>query len=146
MRRAADGWHGVLDIGSVEHRIWSKEPLAAGAYYSAELPLDGDFEPRAHAARRLWRAMNGRAAGPAFYQLSKQRRERLSSALRAVDGHSAGGTYCNIANALFAKKLVLNRASKTHDLRSRAIRLVQSGLALVRGSYRKLLRPRRRDQ
>ncbi|MCG2633173.1 DUF2285 domain-containing protein [Bradyrhizobium sp. WYCCWR 13023] len=37
------------------------------------------------------------------------------------------------------------RAWKTHDLRNRTIRLVQGGLALMRGIYRKLLRPGRRD-
>ena len=78
MRRAADGWHAVLRIGAVDHRVWSKDPPVLGASYAAELPFDGDFGARAYAARRLWRAMNGRAPGPAFHQLSKQRRERLS--------------------------------------------------------------------
>ena len=35
--------------------------------YAVELPLDDDFEVRAHAARRLWRALNGRAPGPPFH-------------------------------------------------------------------------------
>lgn len=144
--RAADGWHAVLRIGSVEHRIWSKQPLTAGAHYAAELPLDSDFEARAHAATRLWRAMNGRAPGPAFHRLSKQRRERLCAALRAVAAYFAGATYRSIAEALFGEKHIPDRAWKTHDLRSRTIRLVQSGLALVRGGYRKLLRPGRRDE
>ncbi|MGY8632670.1 DUF2285 domain-containing protein [Bradyrhizobium sp. 14AA] len=144
--RAADGWHLVLHIGSAEHRIWSKQPLTAGTYYAAELPLDRDFEARAHAATRLWRAMNGRAPGPAFRRLSKQRRERLCAALRAVAAYLAGATYRSIAEALFGEKRIPDRAWKTHDLRSRTIRLVQSGLALVRGGYRKLLRPGRRDE
>ncbi|WP_245284290.1 DUF2285 domain-containing protein [Bradyrhizobium sp. WSM2254] len=144
--RAADGWHAVLRIGSVEHRIWSKQPLTAGTYYAAELPLDRDFEARAHAATRLWRAMNGRAPGPAFHRLSKQRRERICAALRAVAAYFAGATYRSIAEALFGEKRMPDRVWKTHDLRSRTIRLVQSGLALVRGGYRKLLRPGRGDE
>ncbi|MFB6418697.1 DUF2285 domain-containing protein [Bradyrhizobium tunisiense] len=144
--RAADGWHAVLRIGSVEHRIWSKKPLTAGAHYAAELPLDSGFEARAHAATRLWRAMNGRAPGPAFHRLSKQRRERLCAALRAVAAYFAGATYRSIAEALFGEKRMPDRVWKTHDLRSRTIRLVQSGLALVRGGYRKLLRPGRGDE
>lgn len=144
--RAADGWHAVLRIGSVEHRIWSKQPLTAGAHYAAELPIDRDFEARAHAATRLWRAMNGRAPGPAFHRLSKQRRVRLCAALRAVAAYFAGATYRSIAEALFGEKRIPDRAWKTHDLRSRIIRLVRSGLALVRGGYRKLLRPGRRDE
>lgn len=146
MCRAADGWHAVLRIGSVDHRIWSKQPLTAGAHYAAELPLDGDLEARAHAAARLWRAMNGRAPGPAFRRLSKQRRERLCAALRAVAAYFAGATYRSIAEALFGEKRIPVRAWKTHDLRGRTIRLVQSGLAFVRGGYRKLLRPERRDE
>ena len=146
MRRAVDGWHAVLRIGSVDHRIWSKEPPLLGASYAAELPFDGDLEVRAYAARRLWRAMNGRAPGPAIHQLSKQRRERLGAAIRALDAHSVGSSYRTIAETLFGKKRIPDRAWKTHDLRNRTIRLVQGGLALMRGGYRKLLRPERRDE
>lgn len=144
--RAADGWHAVLRIGSVEHRIWSKQPLTAGAHYAAELPLDSSFEARAHAATRLWRAMNGRAPGPAFHRMSKQRRERLCAALRAVAAHFAGATYRSIAEALFGEKRIPDRAWKTDHLRSRTIRLVKSGLAFVRGGYRELLRAKRKDK
>ncbi len=49
-RHAADGWHAVLRIGAVDHRVWSKAPLVVGAHYVAELPLDGDFDERAYAA------------------------------------------------------------------------------------------------
>ncbi|MCP3406186.1 DUF2285 domain-containing protein [Bradyrhizobium sp. CCGB01] len=146
VRRAADGWHAVLRIGAVDHRVWSKDPPMLGASYAAELPFDGDLEARTYAARRLWRAMNGRASGPAFRQLSKQRRERLSAAIRALDAHSAGGSYRIIAEALFGKKRIPDRAWKTHDLRNRTVRLVQGGLALMRGGYRKLLRPGSRDE
>lgn len=146
VRRAVDGWHAVLRIGAVYHRIWSKEPPLLGASYAAELPFDRDFDARAYAARRLWRAINGRAPGPAFHQVSKQRRERLSAAIRARDARTAGGSYRTIAEALFGKKRIPERAWKTHDLRNRTVRLVQGGVALVRGGYRKLLRPGRRDK
>ncbi|MCK1350593.1 DUF2285 domain-containing protein [Bradyrhizobium sp. CW7] len=146
VRRAADGWHIVLRIGATDHRVWSKEPPVVGASYAAELPFNGDLEARAYAARRLWRAMNGRAPGPAFHKLSKQRRERLSDALRALDARRAGSSYRTVAEALFGKKRIPERAWKTHDLRNRTVRLVKGGLALVRGGYRKLLRPGRRDE
>jgi hypothetical protein len=146
MRRASDGWHAILRLGAVEHRVWLKEPPTIGANYVAELPFDGDFDARAFAARRLWRAMNGRTPGPAFHELSKQRRERLSAAIRALDARNSGGTYRSIAEALFGKKRIPDRAWKTHDLRNRTIRLVQSGLELMRGGYRSLLRPERRDK
>lgn len=146
MRHASDGWHAVLYVGAVEHRVWLKEPPTIGANYAAEVPFDGDFDARAYAARRLWRAMNGRTPGPAFHELSKQRRERLSAAIRALDARNSGGTYRSVAEALFGKKRVPDRAWKTHDLRNRTIRLVQGGLALMRGGYRELLRPRRKDK
>ncbi|WP_349509932.1 DUF2285 domain-containing protein [Bradyrhizobium sp. LTSP857] len=114
--------------------------------YTAVLPLDSDFEVRAHAARRLWRAINGRAPGPAFHELSAQRRERLVLAVRALDGRMDDGTYRAIAEVLFGRKRVPERAWKTHDLRNRTIRLVQSGVALVRGGYRELLRQSRRKK
>jgi hypothetical protein len=38
------------------------------------------------------------------------------------------------------------RAWKTHDLRSRTIRLMQSGFALMRGGYQDLLRYGRKDK
>jgi len=114
--------------------------------YTAVLPLDSDFEVRAHAARRLWRAINGRAPGPAFHELSPQRRERLALAVRALDGRMDDGTYRAIAEVLFGKKRIPERAWKTHDLRNRSIRLVQSGLALMRGGYRELLRQSRRKK
>ena len=55
-------------------------------------------------------------------------------------------TYRAIAEGLFGKKRIPDRAWKTHDLRNRTIRLVQSGLALMRGGYRELLRSKRRDK
>jgi hypothetical protein len=117
-----------------------------GADYVAVLPFDGNFDARVHAARRLWRALNGRTAGPTFQELSKQRRERLGAAIRAIDARAANSTYRAIAEALFGQRRVPDRAWKTHDLRNRTIRLVQSGLALMRGGYLELLRPKRKDK
>ncbi|WP_349517421.1 DUF2285 domain-containing protein [Bradyrhizobium lablabi] len=142
MRRASDGWHAILRVGGVEHRVWLKEPPATGVNYVAELPFDGDFEARAYAARRLWRATRGRTPGPAFHQLSKQRRGRLSAAIRALDARATGSTYRALAEVFFGEKRIPDRAWKTHDLRNRTIRLVQRGLALMRGGYRGLLRPK----
>ena len=145
-RQASDGWHVLLRIRGLEHRLWLKEPLLVGSSYAAELPLDVDFEIRAHAARRLWRALNGRATGPAFHELSPQRRQRLALALRALDASVEGNSYRAIAEVLFGAKRIPERAWKTHDLRNRTVRLVQSGLALMRGGYRELLRQARRKK
>jgi hypothetical protein len=144
MRRSSDGWHAVLRFRGTEHRLWLKDPPTIGAGYIVELPFDDDFEVRAYASRRLWRAINGHAPGPAFHDLSVQRRERFALALRALDGRSSGNTYRAIADGLFGARRIPERDWKTHDLRNRTIRLVQSGLALMRGGYRELLRFRRR--
>ena len=146
MRRASDGWHAILRLGAVEHRVWLKEPPAIGANYVVELPLDGNFDERAYAARRLWRARQGPSPAPLFHQLPKPRRARLRAAIRARDARAAASTYRVIAEHLFGKKRIPDRAWKTHDLRNRTIRLVQSGLALMRGGYRELLRPKRKDK
>lgn len=146
LRRASDGWHAVLRIRGTEHRLLLTEPPTMSTSYAAVLPLDSDFEVRAHAAHSLWRAINGHAPGPPFHELSPQRRERLVLAVRALDGRTDGGTYRAVAEVLFGKSRIPERAWKTHDLRNRTIRLVQSGLALMRGGYRELLRYRRRQK
>jgi len=145
IRQASDGWHVLLRIRGIEHRLWLREPPVADSAYAAELPFDNDLEIRAHAVRRLWRALNGRAAGPTFHEPSPQRRQRLALALRALDARAEGNSYRTIAEGLFGATRIPERAWKTHDLRNRTIRLVQSGFALMRGGYRALLRqPRRR--
>ena len=146
IRQASDGWHVLLRIRDVEHRLWLKEPPVADAAYAAELVLDGDFEIRAHAARRLWLALNGRPAGPTFHGLSPQRRQRLALALRALDARIDGNSYREIAEGLFGTRYIPERAWKSDDLRNRTIRLVQTGLELMRGGYRELLRRARRKR
>jgi hypothetical protein len=141
IRQAPDGWHAVLRIEGVQHHLWLNEPPQRGASYAAELPLDSDFEIRAHASHRLWRAINGRPPGPAFHQLSAQRRERLAMALRALDAHVDGASYREIAEALYGRKRISEGPWKTSEFRSGTIRLVRAGLALMRGGYRGLLRP-----
>ncbi|MFX4899071.1 DUF2285 domain-containing protein, partial [Acinetobacter baumannii] len=70
LRQGPDGWHAVLRLQKVEHRVWFKEaPVVAGTY-AVELPLDPDFEFRADAGKRLWRALNGRPPGPPLHALS----------------------------------------------------------------------------
>jgi hypothetical protein len=146
IRHAPDGWHALLRMHGAEHRLWLKEPPLTTSTYAVELPLDGDFEMRAHAARRLWRELNGKPPGPPFHALSSQRRQRLALALRALDARMDGNTYRVIADVLFGAKRIPERAWKTHDLRNRTIRLVQSGFALMRGGYRELLRQSRRKK
>jgi hypothetical protein len=146
LRQAPDGWYAVLHLRGVEHRVWVREPPVIAKTYAIELPFDRDFELRAHAARRLWRALNDRPAGPPLHVFSAQRRRRLTLALRALDARMDGSTYREIAEVLFGARQIPERAWKTHDLRNRTIRLVQTGFALMRGGYRALLRPSARKE
>jgi hypothetical protein len=141
LRQGADGWHAVLHLQGVEHRVWLKEAPVAAVAYAVELRLDRDFEFRADAASRLWRALNGRPQRAPLHALSVHRRRRLALALRALDARMDGGTYREIAQVLFGAMRISERDWRTHDLRNRTIRLVQSGFALMRGGYRALLRP-----
>ena len=146
VRQAEDGWHILLRIRGIEHRLWLRESPVIGVSYAAELPFDDNFNARAYAARRLWRGLNGRGAGPAFQELSPQRRQRLMLALRALDARAEGNSYRVIAQGLFGAHRIPERSWKTHDLRNRTIRLVQRGYALMRGGYRELLRSSRRKK
>ena len=141
LRQGPDGWHVVLNLRGVEHRIWFKEAPVVAVTYAVELPFDRDFEFRADAGRRLWRVLNGRPPGAPLHSLSESRRRRLALALRALDARLDGSTYREIAEVLFGAEHISERDWRTHDLRNRTIRLVQSGFALMRGGYRALLRP-----
>ncbi|WP_316215134.1 DUF2285 domain-containing protein [Bradyrhizobium sp. SZCCHNR2035] len=134
----------MLPLGGGTHRLWlSTKPVKRVAYH-VELPLDEDFEARVRAAQRLWRALHNRSLGPTLDGLTPQQRARLALALRALDGHLDGASYRTIAEVLFGPARIPCQTWKTHDLRSRTIRLVQLGLRMMRGGYRDLLRPRRR--
>ena len=146
LREGPDGWHAVLYLRGVEHRVWLKEAPIVAVTYAVELPFDRDFDFRADAGRRLWRALNGRPLGAPLHVLSAQRRRRLTLALRALDARMDGSTYREIAEVLFGAGRISERGWRTHDLRNRTIRLVQSGFALMRGGYRALLRPKSRKK
>ena len=140
-RQGPDGWHAVLHLRGVEHRIWLKEAPIIAAAYSVEFPFDRDFEFRAVAGMRLWRGLNGRPQGAPPHAISAHRRRRIALALRASDARRDGATYREIAEIMFPSERISARDWGTHDLRNRIIRLAQTGLTLVRGGYRALLRP-----
>ena len=135
------------------HRLWLKEPPAtdcAALHERSNCHLDAVFErpragcPHSAVAELLSGACPGR--GRHFRAFLSKRRQRLALALRALDGRNEGNSYRVIAEVLFGESASRERAWKTHDLRNRTIRLVQRGLALMRGGYRDLLRqvaPRR---
>jgi hypothetical protein len=140
-RQGPDGWHAVLSLRGVEHRIWFKEAPIIAAAYTVELPLDRDFEFRAAAGTRLWRGLNGRPQGAPPHAISTYRRRRIALALRASDASTDGATYREIAEVLLPAQRITERDWETHEVRDQIKRLVKTGFALVQGGYRALLRP-----
>nr|WP_249804365.1 DUF2285 domain-containing protein [Bradyrhizobium sp. 193] len=84
----------------------------------------------------MWRAINGRPPGLPYHRLSAHRRERWGLILRAADGDLEGASYRGIAEVLLGRRLISERSWKTHELRSRTIRLVQTARTLIRGGCR----------
>jgi hypothetical protein len=112
---------------------------------AAVIPLDQNFATRAEAALRLWQSIGELSLDRASASLTPSRRRRLALLLRAVDAHLAHETYRAIAQGLFGERRLPPGSSwKTHDLRDRTIRLVRTGLQLMRGGYLKLLSHHRR--
>jgi hypothetical protein len=139
LRRADDGWHGLWRAGGTVYQFWlTEKPPDAAAAYTLTLPLDALFELRAHAARRLWRALHGRSPGRSFRAMPDQLRELHILTLRALDARQCGESYRTIAEALLGF-----HGTKTDwesdPRKNKARRLVASGQRMMRGGYRTLL-------
>ena len=141
LRHAPDGWHGVVALAGVTHRLYLPAIPAKRAPLSIELPLDANSGIRLQAAHRFWCAIEGRRLGASPLALTFERRRRFVLMMRALDAWLAGHSYREIAEGLFGAERVRGRSWKDHDLRSLTIRLVKNGIALMRGGYRALLRP-----
>jgi Uncharacterized conserved protein (DUF2285) len=140
-RHGPDGWHGILPLGGALHRVCLPIIPDGGSLFAVELRLDANFDIRLRAAHRFLSAIEGRRLSTPPLALPRQRRQRFILTIRALDAWLQGHSYRQIAEGLFGKEQVMGRSWRAHDLRSRIIRLVQSGLAMMRGGYRALLRP-----
>lgn len=137
-RQASEGEYVLLEYPPVQ--LWWTHGAQADKPLAVLLPLDETYPARAAAAEDLWRVFAGRPLSGRS-RLTRQRRERLILGLRALDGRQAGASYRVIASVLFgADRVPAGRAWKTHDLRSRTLRLVAEATALMKGGYLDLLR------
>lgn len=139
LRQADDGWHGLWQVDGVTHQFWFPDAaLDKAAFYVFRLAPDRFFDLRAHAARRLWRSLNGRTPGPDFRRMPSQLRQFHILSLRALDARLHGESYRAIAEILLGF-----RGDKTDwendPRRNRVRRLVTHGLAMMKGGYRPLL-------
>lgn len=142
-RDAEDGAHLIVRQDETIHQLWVPDPLENVAPLAAVIPLDATAPQRAEAGLRFWRLMaGGRLPTP---PTPIRRADRLVAALRALDGRLAGASYRAIAEALFDPSRIASEPWKTASLRDTVIRLARTGFAMMRGEYRNLLGPRRRD-
>jgi hypothetical protein len=90
------------------------------------------------AALRLWHALHGRSTRERG--ITRDQRRQLILRLRALDGHADRATLRDLARGLFGADHVPDGpAWKTHELRSRTLRLLATARAIRDGGYRKLL-------
>lgn len=139
-RDAEDGAH--LFVPSVEglQQLWVTAGTDARAPLAAIIPLDAMTANRAEAVVRFW---DSQTRGSSGRRRSRTRRlERLIAALQALDARLDGASYRAIAEAVFGPRRVADEAWKTSSLRDAVIRMARTGLALMRGGYRKLLKPK----
>lgn len=121
------------------HQFWLTETLPEmAAEFVVTLPLDALFELRAHAARRFWRALNGRNPGPAFRDMPSQLREFHTLSVRALDARQHGESYRTIAEVLLGFRGT-KEDWENDPRRNKARRLVAHAVYMMRGGYRLLL-------
>jgi hypothetical protein len=138
-RRDVDGVHALLTNGAQQHRLWFPTEVREGDPLICVLPMDEGAATGAQAALAFWRHVAGRRAAP---WRRDRRLDRSALALRALDGHAAGASYRALAEVLFGPQRVSCQAWKTSSVRDATIGLVRTGLSLMAGEYRRLLRLR----
>jgi hypothetical protein len=141
VRQEVDGGH--------EHTRWSS---AAGTHHliidrqddapqidAIVLPLDDAFEIRVDAARRFWRALNGRPVGQVYGALPRQSKLRHILNLRAHDGRRSGATQRGIAETLLTNESIASRDWRDHPSRHKVGAILRRANRLVASGYRDLL-------
>jgi hypothetical protein len=141
-RSDEQGVHSLLETGNQAIRLVRLNGLPAGVPLAALVPLDPDGPDRIGAIDRLLRALQGRLV-PDDRRLTPQQKRRQRHMLQATDGHRSGATYREIAEVIYGFERIRAEHWKTSALRDSVIGLVESGLAMIAGGYRQLLRHRR---
>ncbi len=134
-----DGRHVVLPDHDGAHRLWLRG-VRPDVPMAALVPLDDDVLLRITGLLRLRRRLDGRPAGPVprAWTITARLRQRLVPMIRALDGHLAGASYREIAQALYGSGAI-GEDWKTSSRRGQTIRLVKDGVINMEGGYRKLL-------
>ena len=110
----------------------------------AVIPLGLEGFDRLEAVYRLLSALHGRAIPPDT-RLTRQQRARQRKMLRAFDGHRAGATQQEIAQAILKIGLLDRDEWQASSARHAIKALLRDARVMIAGGYRKLLRHRRRS-
>lgn len=135
----ADELHILWPASTATNNLVTDVRRGATEFNAIVLPLDAAFETRLDAARRFWRALNGRPPGPAYGALPKQAKTRHILNLRAHDARRAGAVYREIAEMLLSREPVAPRDWRDHHLRHKVRAILRRADRLVAGGYRDLL-------
>jgi hypothetical protein len=135
-RQASDGLHGSL--GEPPTPVWVTPGTPPDTPLGLLIPLDHLTPKRLAAALRLWHALHRRIVSERA--ISQAQRRLLILQLRALDGDADAASIRDLAVGLFgADRVPRGAAWKTHDLRSRTLRLLAAARMLRDGGYRELL-------
>lgn len=132
VRRVGDAWRLNLQSGAqllMRSGAKRQEPLVV------VLAFDRDYRLRLRAAQALAAPTDAPRT-----RLSTAQQARLQRAMMALDGTLEHASYRTIAERVFGSSAVEREPWKTASLRDVTIRLVRTGLALMRGGYLKLVR------
>lgn len=135
----ADELHILWSASTGTNSLVTDIRRGATEFNAIVLPLDAAFETRLDAARRFWRALNGRPLGPAYGALPKQTKTRHTLNLRAHDARRAGAAYREIAEVLLSRESIAPRDWRDHHLRHKVRAILRRADRLVAGGYRDLL-------
>lgn len=111
---------------------------------AAVIPLSLDGFDRVEAVLRLLSVLYGRVI-PADTRLTRQQRARQQKMLRAFDAHRDGATQQEIARVIFDTGHLSRDEWQMSSSRHAVMSLLRDARSLMAGSYRKLLRHRRRS-
>jgi len=134
-----DERHILWPVSTGTNNLVADNRSGATEFNAIVLPLDAAFETRLDAARRLWRALNGRPPGSAYGALPKQTKTRHILNLRAHDGRRVGATYREIAEVLLSPEPIAPRDWRDHHLRHKVRAILGRADRLISGGYRDLL-------
>lgn len=141
-----DHSHGLLRGDDAAQRVQFHlaAEMRADLPLAAVIPLSLDGFDRVEAVLRLLAMLYGRTI-PADTRLTRQQRARQQKMLRAFDAHRDGATQQEIARVIFDTGRLSRDEWQMSSSRHAVMSLLRDARSLMAGSYRKLLRHRRRS-